>query len=132
MGRKTPSCPLYPEWTQAKFKSFLKSGLRTLSTKWPPAHKILKQNRRASQREDKRIKWEYQCNHCKQWFLQKEIERNHIIPVGGFSQDFSKWPEEFGKIAERMFVGVDGYDLLCKECHAKLTEQQNQERRDNK
>ena len=124
MGKKTPPCPLVPEWTQARFKTFLKSALRGISMRWPPAQQIMKDLRRPYEGEDKRTKWEYPCKHCGDWFKAKEIKRDHIVPVGGFSDNFEKWPEYLGKIAERMFCGKDGFQLLCKPCHEKLTNEE--------
>ena len=130
MGRKTPPCELHPPWTEARFKSFLKSGLRKMSTRWPPAQEIMKLHRRPYTGDDKRTKWEYQCSDCEQWFKQKEIHRDHIEAVGGFSQDWEKWPEELGQIAERMFCSVDGFQLLCHSCHLRRTNEQRQEKKD--
>lgn len=126
MGRKTPPCNLYPEWTQARFKTFVKSGLRGISMRWPPAQEVLKKNRRPYTGSDKRTKWEYQCNHCKDWFKMKEIKRDHITPVGGFSDNFENWAEDLGKIAQRMFCSVDGFQLLCEPCHKIVTDKERE------
>ena len=124
MGKKTPPCNLYPSWTQARFKSFLKSALRSASSKWPPKFEALKLARRKSQLDDKRSKWEYICSSCNKWYKSKDVELNHKEPVGGFGEDFNKWPEDLGRIAERMFCDVNGYEVLCKKCHNKETQKQ--------
>lgn len=110
----------------------MKSLLRQGSQRWPPAQEVMKLNRRPYQGEDKRTKWEYQCNHCKGWFKQKEVNRDHIEATGGWSDDFDKWPEDLGRIAEAMFCNVDGFQILCLDCHRILTNKENEERRSKK
>ena len=126
MGRKTPPCSLYPKWTEARFKAFLKSALRSASQRWPPAIEAMTSTRRPYRGSDKRTKWEYPCNHCGGWFKSKDIRKDHIIPVGGFSSNFSSWPADLGEIAARLFCKKEGYQLLCSPCHNKLTQKQRE------
>ena len=114
MAKKTPPFPPYPEWTTARFWSFISSALRTASIKWPPAQNFLKKIRRPV--EGKRHKWEYPCAVCGGWFQMKEIQRDHIVPVGKLT-DY----EDLPGVVHRLFCSEDHYQCLCKPCHQKKT-----------
>ena len=90
---------------------WVKSHLERLSYKWPPRTEAMKSSRRISQLSDKRTKWEYQCNHCKDWFKQSQVQLDHIVPKGRYAQDtFFVW-------LERLFCHAQGFQVLCKPCH---------------
>lgn len=109
---RTPPFKNYPDWSEAKFWGFLRSGLRACYNRWPPKWEVLRESRRASKSKDKRLKWEYKCNDCKKWHKQKDVSVDHIIPAGALSK-----PEDIAGFVERLFVGVDGLQVLCKGCH---------------
>ena len=77
--------------------------------------------RRTNQSDNKRMKWEYQCNHCNQWFPDREIQVDHIIPAGKLN-----CMEDIVPFIERLAVEEDGFQVLCKACHQNKT---NKERR---
>jgi hypothetical protein len=119
MGRKpkttrVPRTRASNEWTEAQFWAFLRSHLRAMSMFWPPAHEVLKKGRRPYKGPDKRRKWEYQCENCQQWFPEKQIERDHIVPCGSL-----KCYEDIPGFVERLLCEVDGYRLLCKKCNQR-------------
>lgn len=116
---RTPPFKNYPSWSEAKFWGFLRSGLRSCYNKWPPKWEVLKEARRASKSKDKRLKWEYQCNECKKWHKQKDVSVDHIIPAGSLNK-----PEDIAGFVERLFVGVDGLQLLCSKCHNIKTQKE--------
>ncbi len=118
MGRKpkttrVPRTRASNSWSEAAYWQFIRSHLRAMSMFWPPAHEVLKNGRRPYKGPDKRRKWEYQCEHCKQWFPEKQIERDHIVPCGSL-----KCYEDIPGFVERLLCEVDGYRLLCKKCNA--------------
>lgn len=107
------------EWTEAAFFGFLRSNLRLASRKWPPLARLaLEQARRPSQSENKRLKWEFQCSTCSQWFPRKEVEVDHLVPCGALTN----W-DEFKTFAERLFCEVDGLAVCCETCHQQKTNQ---------
>lgn len=117
------------EWTEARFNSFIKSALRSASQRWPPKYRVLsracvgtKTNPRTG-----RLAKHYLCQSCKNEFVAKDVEVNHIIPVIPIS-GFDDW----GKTIERLFCEEDGLEVLCKPCHKSLTKQENEERKRNK
>jgi 5-methylcytosine-specific restriction endonuclease McrA len=116
MGTKTPPFVYYPKWTEAKFFGFLRSALRRASDRYPPKQEAKKRYRRPYVGENVRQKWEYQCEECKGWYKDKEVEIDHLIPAGSL-RNFDELPT----FCSRLFCGVDGYQVLCKPCHRAKT-----------
>lgn len=90
---------------------WVKRYIELISYKWTPRTQAMNKARRVSKLSDKRTKWQYQCNSCKQWFKQKEIQLDHIIPKGRYTKEtFFIW-------LDRLFCPVDGFQVLCRPCH---------------
>lgn len=129
MGRKgkterVPRTRAGGEWTEAAFWGFLRSNLRLMSRKWPPRKSVLLASRRVSQSTNKRLKWEYQCSECKNWFPEKQgksklVEVDHLTPCGSLSS----W-DEFKVFAERLFCEPEQMVVRCKECHQAKTNEE--------
>jgi 5-methylcytosine-specific restriction endonuclease McrA len=115
MGRKTPPCPKYPKWTEARYRTFIRSALRSASIRWPPAQEAKKLARRPSQRADKRIKWEYNCACCGDWFLDKECHLDHIVEAGNMMEGMDH--SSIGDWVDRLYCKISNYQMLCKACH---------------
>lgn len=79
--------------------------------KWPPKFEALKLARRPAKSGNKRLKWEFQCAHCKQWFQGKDVTVDHIVPWGNI------WKLSIEEAWARLLVGVDQLQVLCKLCH---------------
>ena len=116
MANRTPPFEPYPKWSEAKFFGFLRSALRSASSKWPPKYEVLLAARRPSQSDNKRLKWEFQCAECQAWFPQKEVSVDHIIPVG----TLRTW-DDIAPFVQRLFVGHAGLQVLCKLHHDAKT-----------
>lgn len=114
MGRKTPEFGPYPLWTEARFWQFIRSLLRKGWTRWPPKHNKKKEQRRKS--NNPKLRWEYQCESCLEWFRDKEVEVNHIEEVGSLKK-FDDLP----RFVERLYVSERYLELLCVPCHQKKT-----------
>jgi len=106
--------------TEAAFWSFVRSKLRQAFRYWKPIVNAKMAARRPNKSENKRLKWEFQCNHCKEWFPDKEVQVDHIEPVGTL-----KCAEDLPKFLEQL-ASEDGYQVLCKPCHQIKT---NEERK---
>lgn len=52
------------------------------------------------------------CNSCKGIFETKNIRVDHLRPI--------TWDNK-KTLLETLFVGVEGYQALCKVCHAEKT-----------
>lgn len=107
------------QWTEARMASFIKSALRSASNRWAPKHLVIKQARIARNT--------YVCSLCKNKVGHKMIKADHINPVVPLT-GFTNWDDYI----KRMFVEVDGYQAICKDCHAKKTKEENAERKNYK
>ncbi len=118
MANRTPPFENHPEWSTARFWSFIRSALRQASSKYPPKYEVLKEGRRVYRGSDKRTKWEHQCNGCKGWFKQKDIAVDHIVPAGKLSAY-----DDLPGFVERLFCSKEGLQKLCDTCHDSKTKQ---------
>jgi hypothetical protein len=123
------------DWTEERFYGFVKSGLRSLSMKWPPKYKV-----KTKARVDRGV---YRCVGYKrrahrvptslppkhgQKRRQQNVFVDHIIPIIDVKKGFTTWDE----VIERMFCEERGLQVLCKACHDKKTGDERQERKNKK
>lgn len=99
--------------TEAMFFQMLRSAMREKSRWWKPRLKALQAARRTSQSKNKRLKWEFTCCKCHNWFPQTQIEVHHSIPAGKLNSF-----EDLPGFAERLFA-EEGFECVCKNCHKK-------------
>jgi hypothetical protein len=109
------------EWTKARFFQFIRSALRQASSRWKPKYQCLKEAETAKviNKKTGRIAMHYQCSMCYGEFPRKEVNADHIIPAGSLN-DFNDLPG----FAQRLFCEVNGFRVLCVNCHAKVTKEQ--------
>ena len=110
--------------TESAFWGFIRSTLRNASRWWKPIAQCRADSKRAYKGTKKLQKWEYQCNHCKDWFMEKEIAVDHKIEAGSLTCG-----DDLKGFVERLFVEVDGLQILCNKrldgkesCHKKKTD----------
>lgn len=113
---KTPPFENYPDWTTARFWSFIRSALRNASNKYPPKYQAKNEAKREYKGENKRQKYEYLCALCNQYFPAKDVEVDHIVPAGKLSSY-----EDLPGFVERLFCSKDGLRVVCKPCHKSVT-----------
>lgn len=114
----------HPDWSNAKLFGFIRSALRAAWSRYPPKYLVLAAAKRKYEGPNKRLKWEFQCNECKQYFPQKQISVDHIIPAGSL-RSF----EDIGPFCEKLFVGVEDLQVLCTAgCHQKKTARERDEK----
>ena len=134
MARGGPKVRNNNTWTQARFNSFIKGHLRSLSSRWGPKNSVKSKART-------RRGW-YKCAECKQEVPatlppkpgnKRRINNavvDHILPIIDPAVGFTTWDE----CIERMFVEEEGLQVLCDECHTLKTAGEKQiakERRSN-
>lgn len=102
--------------TEAAFWSFIRSALRQKSRWWKPITQCKLDGRRVYKGTNKRQKYEYQCNKCKKWHPDKNINVDHIIPAGELN-----CAQDLPGFVERLFCETDNLQILCKTCHDKKT-----------
>ena len=112
---RTAICPQNPEWSMARYRTFVRSALRKAWMKWPPKFEALKRAQRPSQSDNKKLKWEYQCAACKQWHRGDQVSVDHIIPWG------DPWSMSFIDACRALLVPVDELQVLCGGCHDTKT-----------
>ena len=112
MGKKVKKPYNGGQWSKARYWGFIRSNLRMASRKWGPRIEALKMARRAYKGPNKRQKWEHQCKKCSKWFKATLVQVDHITPCGALTE-FRHLPG----FVKRMFCEVDGFQVLCKECH---------------
>ncbi len=108
-------------WTESKYFTFIRSLLRRGWSVYPVRFQALLKSRRPYKGDDKRTKWEYQCNECKQWFKTKEVEVDHLYMTGGL-KTYNDLPE----FCRRLFCEVDDLQVVCKPCHKEITAKQRE------
>jgi hypothetical protein len=115
-------------YTNAQFFSLIRSKLRELSRWWPPINQCRIKSRRPYKGLNKRQKYEYLCNLCGNYFPDKEVSIDHIIPVGTLTK-FEDLPE----FCKNLFCEVDGLQCVCNICHDNKTalERLNRKPKDN-
>ena len=112
-------------WTGARKNSFITSGLRQTSTRWPPKNECIKRARIR--------RGVYKCESCGaegpatlppkegNKRRRKNIIADHIDPIVDPAVGFVDW----NTWVDRCFVEADKYQAICYKCH---TEKTNKER----
>lgn len=88
---------------------FVKNALRRASYRWSARSEALKKAR--VNRGD------YCCNSCKQIFIRKEVQLDHIIPAINPLTGFVS----FDEYIDRLFCDESNFQVLCIICHKKKT-----------
>lgn len=103
--------------TESAFWSFIRSGLRQKSRWWKPITECKLKAKRAYKGPNKRQKFEYQCNICKNWFPDKNVNIDHKIPAGSLN-----CAEDLPGFVNRLFIEIEGLQCLCSNCHNTKTQ----------
>jgi 5-methylcytosine-specific restriction endonuclease McrA len=74
--------------------------------------------------DNKKQKFEYQCNHCKNWFKDSETQIDHVIPTGSLLS----WDDVVPFLQKLIPEDVSSFQVLCKECHQTKTNKEREER----
>ena len=98
--------------SESAFWSFIRSGLRQKSRWWKPITQCKLEAKRPYKGTNKRQKFEYQCNECKNWFMEKLINVDHIHPAGSLN-----CAADLPAFVERLFCETDNLQVLCEACH---------------
>jgi hypothetical protein len=72
--------------------------------------------KRPNESDNKRMKWEYRCCICEQWFPRKEVQVDHIEPCGSL-----KSYKDLETFAARLFCEPQGLRVTCVNCHQSIT-----------
>lgn len=118
---KTPKTRCGNSMTDQAFWGMIQRVLRRASLRWKP--RLLAKNavRRPYHGKNKRQKFEYQCEHCGNWFAEKQIEMDHVVECAS-----SQCGDDIEGYINRLFCEESGWRVLCKPCHL---ERHDRERR---
>ncbi len=109
------------KWTLARFNSFIKSGLRSLSRKWPPKYEVRKKAW-IERGIYKCAGYKKRAHKVRVTVIEKNKRVNnvfvdHIVPIVDPIKGFTSWDS----IVERMFCEKENLQVLCKQCHKGKT-----------
>ena len=124
MGKKVIKTRNAGTMSESAFWGFIRSALRQKSRWWKPITQCKQNAKRPYKGANKRQKFEYQCNKCKKWFPDKQINIDHITPAGELNK-----ADDLPGFVERLFVEESGLQVLCNNCHAAKTEQERKKSR---
>lgn len=100
-----------------KLKSFVIALLRRGSYRWYGRYTALNNSKIARN--------QYVCAICKKVFGRKDIQLDHIVPLVDPKIGFTTWDSYI----EKLFVGPEGYQTVCKPDHKEKTRKENEERK---
>ncbi len=103
--------------SESAFWSFIRSALRQKSRFWAPIMQTKMAARRSYTGSNKRQKFEYLCNECKNWFPEKLINVDHKIPAGSLNKG-----DDLPGFVDRLFCEGDHLQVLCETCHNVKTQ----------
>jgi 5-methylcytosine-specific restriction endonuclease McrA len=118
------------EWTEARFRAFIISALRAYMKRFPPKWKALKAASigRAINKRSGRLAEHYECAGCKDTFVARDVQVDHIEPVVSPQDGFQDW----WTYMNRLYCEAENLQVLCKPCHKGKTAEERKERVKNK
>lgn len=125
--RKEKVVGVVKEWSPARLKAFIVGSLRQGFRRYPPKYRALA-NACVGIRINKATKRKaahYTCAECTKCFPRTGVQIDHKVPAVRES-GFVSWDDYI----ERLFCDEKGLQILCRLCHKKKTQKENQVRRD--
>lgn len=128
MGKKIEKTRNGNTWTESQYFSAIRSALRLKFRYYKPMQEALNRASRPYKGDNKRIKKEFLCSCCKKWVVRKNCEINHKIPCGSLNS----YDDIVPFIKRLTCEDVNSYEILCKECHLKITNEERKTRKNTK
>lgn len=111
--------------TESEYFSKIRSGLRRTFMYWRPMMVALENASRKYTGENKRIKKEYLCAGCGEWFIRKNVQIDHKIPCGSL-KNF----DDIVPFIQRLTVEApESFIVFCKNCHQVKTNHERENRK---
>lgn len=110
------------KWTEGRLRSFITSTIRSGFRRWPDKYEALNLAKLGKKINEAtgRLAEHYKCAKCKESFVAKDIQVDHILPVVPPS-GFTTWDD----FIKRLFCPAKELQVLCKPCHAIKTKKEN-------
>lgn len=106
-------------WTESEYFSRIRSSLRRVFRYFKPMQKALDDASRPNQSDNKRLKKEYKCEICQNWFKRADVEIDHREECGSL-----KTYDDIVPFIKRLTVeDPTAYAILCKPCHIVKTKE---------
>jgi len=127
MAFRTPPFKHYAPWSTARFWGFIRSALRQCFSRYPVKYQVIKDAaieydagfyKTGKKAGEPKVRKMYPCAICKEEFMGKDIQVDHIIGAGSL-RDYG----DLEGFVERLFCGPDGLQVLCKPCHVIKTKE---------
>src|SRR5882672_2578252 len=106
-------------WTEARWRSFVTSALRSASRRWPPKYEAIKEayvSTRINKKSGRKAK-HYRCAICGETFPQTQIQVDHIVPLGKGL--------DWNQFIEALYCEKENLQTVCKPCHKIKTKKEN-------
>jgi hypothetical protein len=104
-----------------QLRNKITSSMRKEWMSWPVKFAVIQSQSVRVELSNGRMKTLIRCNHCRSLFDRKDIQCNHIEPVGALRSTKRQDIEEYRM---RMFCSKSNLEALCKECHQTHTKHQ--------
>jgi ubiquinone/menaquinone biosynthesis C-methylase UbiE len=104
--------------SESQYFSKIRSSLRQAFRYWKPMQNVLEISSRPSQSLNKRLKKEYQCAHCKNWFKRDDVQIDHVEECGSLN----KYEDIVPFIIRLTKEEPEAYQILCKQHHKEKTD----------
>ncbi|KKM75178.1 hypothetical protein LCGC14_1392830 [marine sediment metagenome] len=119
------------QWTKARFISFIRGGLRSISMRWPPKYEVKKAARISRgiymcagyNRGEHEVVASLPPKPGNKRRINNAVV-DHINPVIDPVLGFRSWDS----FIERLFCEVDGFQVLCDDCHKNKTADERKKR----
>ena len=125
MGRKTSPYKNYPQWTTARFFTFLRSALRQAWSRYPPkkeAREAASVGRMRNKKTGRQAE-HFECADCHNVFTRKETHVDHIVDAGTL-----RCYEDIQGFIERLFCSKYDLQVLCHDCHKTKTDSERKKK----
>jgi len=105
------------QWTKSRYWQFIRSVLRQGFQRYPAKQVARESNRKVVR--GKRHKYEYECCDCGGWFVDRDVQVDHIVPAGSL-KDYRDLPG----FVRRLYCEPEDLQILCKPCHKEKTKRE--------
>jgi 5-methylcytosine-specific restriction endonuclease McrA len=106
--------------------SVIRSAVRRAFSRSPMVREVLLKVRRerpwfkSNGEKAAKPRVEFQCSHCKEWFMGKDVQVDHVLPVVDPDIGFIDW----NIFIERLFCDISNLMVLCKKDHHSKTNEE--------
>ena len=119
------------QWTEARLRSFVMSGLRRMTSRWGPKYSVLNKAFVEDQinPKTKRKRKMYRCAITEDLFPATEMQVDHIEPIVPLTWGMkSRWNE----LLPRFFCSKENLQAVSKAAHKIKTQKENEKRNSKK